>query len=100
MTIKIAREIGFEAEWTSSENRADALTEKLVKLAEKLGEFPHAAIRQEERPSVQKTYMVLLESVDCDSCIDGYKLRMTQKWLDEVGAPLCPHKVEMVVDEK
>lgn len=95
--IKIAREIGFEAEWTSSENRTDALTEKLAKLAEKLGEFPHAAIRQEERPSVQKTYMVkIVPSAECYECDPEYKLRMTQKWLEEAGAPLCPHGVEMV----
>ena len=91
--IKIAREIGFEAEWTSSENRTDALTEKLVKLAEKLGEFPHAAIRQEERPSVQKTYMLKLVCPHNDE----YKLRLTQKMLDEFGAPLCPcHREEMI----
>lgn len=95
--IKIAREIGFEAEWTSSENRTDALTEKLVKLAEKLGEFPHAAIRQEERPSVQKTYML---KVLCPHDED-YFVRMTQKKLDEYGAPICPcHNAEMEVEEK
>ena len=93
--IKIAREIGFEAEWTSSENRTDALTEKLQAVAEKLGEFPHAAIRQEERPSVQKTYQLLVESVSCTDCEPGYKVRMTQKWIEEVGLPLCPHGIEM-----
>ena len=95
--IKIAREIGFEAEWTSSENRTDALTKKLVKLAEKLGEFPHAAIRQGERPTVQKTYML---KVLCPHDED-YFVRMTQKKLDEYGAPICPcHNAEMVVEEK
>ena len=34
--IKIAREIGFEAEWTSSENRTGALTKKLRAVAEKI----------------------------------------------------------------
>lgn len=91
--IKIAREIGFEAAWTSSENRTDALTEKLVKLAEKLGEFPHAAIRQEERPIPQRTYMLKLVCQHDDE----YKLRLTQKMLDEYGAPLCPcHRKGMI----
>lgn len=91
--IKIAREIGFEAEWTSSENRTDVLTEKLVKLAEKLGEFPHAAIRQEDRPTIQRTYMRKLVCPHDDE----YKLRMTRKMLDEYGAPLCPcHREEMI----
>lgn len=91
--IKIAREIGFEAEWTSSENRTDALTEKLQAIAEKLGEFPHAAIRQEERPSTQKTYLLKLTCAHDDE----YKLRMTRKMLDEYGAPICPcHREEMI----
>ena len=98
--IKIAREIGFLPKWTSSDNRTDELSSKLLAVAEKLGPYPHAAIEIGERPTVQKTYMVLLESLDCDECDDGYKLRMTQKWLDEVGAPLCPHHVEMVPQEK
>ncbi len=91
--IKIAREIGFEAEWTSSENRTDALTEKLQAVAEKLGEFPHAAIRQEERPTTQPTYMRKLTCAHDDD----YKLRMTRKMLDEYGAPICPcHREEMI----
>lgn len=91
--IKIAREIGFEPEWTSSENRSDALTENLQAVAEQLGEFPHAAIRQEERPTTQRTYMLKLVCQHDDE----YKLRLTQKMLDEYGAPICPcHREEMI----
>lgn len=77
--------------------RWDLVSEKLVKLAEKLGEFPHAAIRQDERPSVQKTYML---KVLCPHDED-YFVRMTQKKLDGYGAPICPcHNAEMEVEEK
>lgn len=97
--VKIAKQIGFLAPWKSTPAN-DELHATCAEIAEKLGTYPHAAIRPEDRPKVQKTYMVLVESVDCDDCEDGYKLRMTQKWLDEVGAPLCPHHVEMVPKEK
>lgn len=100
--IKIAKELGFTPKWTvaTPDTITDAFKEKLEAIAERLGAYPHSAIRPTDRPVVQKTYMVLVESVDCDECDEGYKLRMTQKWLDEVGAPLCPHKVEMVPQEK
>ena len=98
--VRTAKSVGFLPKWTSIENRNDELNDKLKDAVEKLGAFPHAALSGGDRPVVQKTYMVLLESLDCDVCENGYKLRMTQKWLDEVGTPLCPHAVEMVPQEK
>lgn len=92
--IKIAKQVGFLAPWKQTP-ASDELRDKLTAIAEKLGTYPHAAIRPEDRPKVQKTYMILVESVDCDSCEDGYKVRMTSKWIEEVGLPLCPHGVEM-----
>lgn len=71
--------------------------EELQKIVDKLGPFPHAAIREGERPAVQKTYMAkVIPSEECRSCDPEYKLRMTQKWIEEAGLPLCPHGVEMV----
>lgn len=32
---------------------------------------------------------------DCEECDPDYKIRMTEKWLEEAGAPLCPHGIEM-----
>lgn len=95
--IKIARKIGFEHAWTSSDNRSQDLSDKLETYAEKLGEYPHAVIRLEERPTVQKTYML---KVMCPED-DDYFVRMTQTKLDEYGAPKCPcHNEEMEVEEK
>lgn len=95
--IKIAKEIGFLPKWTSSDNRSDALTEKLATIAEKLGPYPHAAIELTERPTVQKTYMLKVMCVEDDE----FFVRMTQTKLDDFGAPLCPcHKKTMEVEEK
>lgn len=94
--IKIAREIGFEPEWTSSENRGDELNDKLKAIAEKLGEFPHAAIRPDERPTVQKTYMLKVVSPE----EPDFFVRMTQGKIDEYGLPRDPWGNEMEVEEK
>ena len=96
--IRIAKEIGFTAPWKSTP-ASEELREKLQAIADKLGVYPHAAINVGDRPTVQKTYYLLLESVDCDTCPDGYKLRMTEKWIEEAGSPLCPHGIEMSLPE-
>ena len=96
--IRIAREIGFTAPWKSTP-ATEELREKLQAIVDKLGVYPHAAINVGDRPTVQKTYYLLLESVDCDTCPDGYKLRMTEKWIEEAGSPLCPHGIEMSLPE-
>lgn len=95
--VKIAKAIGFLPKYTSSSNREPSLDEELQKIVDKLGPFPHAAIREGERPAVQKTYMAkVIPSAECPDCDPEYKLRMTQKWIEEAGLPLCPHGVEMV----
>lgn len=95
--VKIAKSVGFTSKYTSSENRLPSLDAELDKVLTRLGEFPHAAIREGERPVVQKTYMAKISpSADCHSCDPEYKLRMTMKWVEEAGLPLCPHGIEMV----
>lgn len=94
--VKIAKAIGFLPKYTSSSNRKPSLDEELQKIVDKLGPFPHAAIREGERPAVQKTYMAkVVPSPECHDCDPEYKLRMTQKWIEEAGLPMCPHGVEM-----
>lgn len=98
--IKFAKALGFTAKWTSSDNRTDELTESLKILAEHLGEFPSAAIvsgRAADTPKAQKNRQLKAE---CPSG-SGYKVRLSQKWIDEVGAPICPCcGLEMEVEVK
>lgn len=97
--IEVARSIGFDAPWKSTPASPE-LRERLEMVLEKLSEYPHAPIKLADQPSPQKTYMALVTSEDCDVCGgSGYKLRMTQKWVDEVGVPMCPHGVEMTLAE-
>lgn len=92
---KVAKKVGFTGKMTETVP-GEELKELLKPLAAQLGTYPHGALRQESKPIVQKTYMLKLSaSPDCVKCDPAYKIRMTQKWLEEAGAPLCPHGIEM-----
>lgn len=49
-----------------------------------LGKYPHVALTPTLKTVTQKTYML---KVQCPAC--KCTVRMTQKWLDEAGAPFC-----------
>ena len=77
--------------WTEC-NPGEELAEKLEKIGEKLGPYPHASLMINKREGKQTTRLL---KVQCPEC--GYVARVTRKWLDEVGGPLCPvHKVAFV----
>lgn len=87
--IKIAKPLGFIPKWTSSDNRSPELTERLEDLAADLGLFPSAAItagRAADTPKTQTNRQIKAECVSGS----GYKVRLSQKWIDEVGTPICP----------
>lgn len=54
----------------------------------KLGEYPHAALR-DGRSSGPKKQSTRLLKVHCPGC--GYTTRITQKWID-VAVPTCPNE--------
>jgi hypothetical protein len=54
-------------------------------LVESLGAYPHATLDLSKRMKVQTTRMIKAECPEC-----GYTARTTRKWLDAMGAPLCP----------
>lgn len=87
--IKIAKPLGFTPKWTSSDYRTEELSKRLYDLAQELGTFPSAAItsgRAADTPKAQTNRQIKAE---CPSG-SGYKVRLSQKWIDEVGAPICP----------
>jgi hypothetical protein len=93
---KMARAQGFTAPLTSSDNLSPELEERLTALAEIVGVFPHpqltTVIAGSEEPKKQTTRML---KVECPE--DGYTVRTTRKWLDELGAPICPCTTQMEV---
>ncbi len=86
---RIAKSVGFVPKLTSADNRTEELNSTLDEIIETLGDFPHAAIlatsRGSEEPKKQGTRML---KVQCANGT-GYIVRMTQKWIDDVGLPLC-----------
>lgn len=60
------------------------LKERLNVISSSLGDFPHAGINLNDR----KKQSTRLGKVQCTEC--GYTARVTRKWIEEMGAPLCP----------
>lgn len=81
-----ARRVGLTAPWTAT-MPGDELIETLKGMAENLGPFPHTALVPTTRlAKVQSTRMLKTECKE-----SGYIARLTKKWIDEYGPPICPH---------
>jgi hypothetical protein len=90
---RIAKAVGFVPKLTSSDNRTDELEEVLKELADRLGPFPSAAIMPSLGLVGEKKQGTRQLKVVCPD--DGAIVRMTRKWLDEVGAPTCACGAQM-----
>lgn len=80
---KCAKAIGLEGKLTATV-AGKALAERLHDLCEPFGPYPHAALTVSDGRKKQGTRMLKVACSDCE-CI----VRMTQKWLDDAGAPTC-----------
>lgn len=93
---KIAKAIGLEGKMTATVAGAE-LKAKLEAIVAELGPYPHAALaagQGADGPKKQGTRMLKVECAEGS----GYVVRMTRKWLDEVGAPTCPCHSEQMVE--
>ena len=83
--IRTARGLGLVGRPTATV-ASEELALELADLAKGLGEYPHAKLTTlEGGPKKQTTRML---KVACPGT--GYTVRMTRKWIDEVGLPTCP----------
>ena len=81
------------------------LRPRLVALAELLGALPHARLniergrdnRPADRPKKQRARLLKAE---CGGKGCGYTVRITAKWVDEIGAPICPKHGAMNVERR
>lgn len=89
---KTAKAIGLTGKMTAT-TVGEELAGRLGYVLAELGPYPHAALNpfamEQQRPK-QGTRMLKLE---CPA--DGYIVRTTAKWLDELGFPRCPCGLEM-----
>ena len=79
---KVALELGFKPPMTSTPV-GDVLKNRLANVATVLGAYPHPGLSYKD----QKKPGSRLLKVDCSRC--GCIIRMTNKWIQEVGTPTC-----------
>jgi hypothetical protein len=92
---KCAEAVGLEGKMTAT-NANEMLCKQQVEWAAKLGEYPHAKLDLLKSPVKKQT--TRMHKAECDEC--GYTVRLSQKWLDEVGSPHCPKHGAMQVEVK
>lgn len=92
--VKVMKQLGLEGKPTATIAGED-LTVRLGQIAVDLGAFPHSKIVPGSKdPKVQTTRM---KKCSCESC--GYVARTVQKWIDSIGAPICPcNKQQMKIE--
>jgi hypothetical protein len=90
---KMFRLVGLVGKTTMSEP-GEELERKLKGIIKVLGAYPHSAMKKGHQgpQKKQKTRMLKVVCMD-EEC--GVSIRMTRKWLDEVGAPTCACGSEM-----
>lgn len=87
--VKAARAIGFAAPFTQL-NPTDDLWAWADPILASLPAYPHAKLdpsSAEGAPKKQTTRMIKAVCTE-DDC--GYTARLTRKWIDALGAPICP----------
>jgi hypothetical protein len=89
--VKAVRALGLEGKPTATFAGPDfrKFVDSLVK--DTIGEYPHEALVPTLKTEKQKTYML---KVTCPHC--GCVVRMTQKWVDQSGAPFCGTRSHMI----
>jgi hypothetical protein len=82
---RLAKALGLEGKMTATVAGKE-LKAKLEAITYKLGHYPHAALSLSSNTKKQSTRML---KVECNRKECGCVLRMTKKWLEDVGAPRC-----------
>ena len=86
--IDVMKAVGMVKKWTEC-NAGDELAEKLGSISVKLGPYPHATLSIGLKKGKVGSRLIKVQCPECE-----YIARVTRKWLDEAGGPICPiHKV-------
>lgn len=91
---KVAKAIGLEGKMTET-IAGLVLVARLKGLIETLGEYPHARLVASNKPKTQTTRQ---RKVVCTNPECGCIVRMTKKWVDDVGCPTCACGSAMELD--
>lgn len=80
---RLALACGLEGKMTATV-AGEWLKEEIENWVKELGVYPHSQLDL----SKAKKQTTRLLKCSCESC--GYIARVTSKWIDEIGAPICP----------
>lgn len=80
---KIAKALGLEGRMTAT-TAGEALKTRLKVVTDGIGPYPHAELTHSNAPKKQGCRLLKVACTQCE-CV----VRMTRKWLDEVGPPTC-----------
>lgn len=90
---ELMKVVGLEGKPTAT-YAGEELAKKLKEITDDLGPYPHGAMDMSGR---KKQGTRLLKAI-CPEC--GYTIRLTNKWIEEAGFPICPVcNVQMTDDE-
>jgi len=89
---RLAKAIGLEGKMTAT-TAGETLAARLRAMTDAIGPYPHAELTHSNAPKKQGCRLL---KVVCEC---GCVVRMTRKWLDEVGPPTCGCGGEMVEEE-
>lgn len=83
---RVAVALGLEGKMTATV-AGELFRDRFAPIHRELGDIPHAELRlgRSSGPKKQSTRMVKCECPEC-----GYTIRTTRKWIDQLGAPICP----------
>jgi hypothetical protein len=81
--VKLARAIGLDGKMTAT-TEGNVFKQAVAPILESVGPYPHAELSKKARTK-QGTRLLKLQ---CSTC--AYTVRITRKWLDELGPPACP----------
>lgn len=93
---KVAKAIGLEGKMTATV-AGEAFKRDAAPILAKVGPLPHARLTSGQSSGPKKQKGRLLKAECChDDC--GYTVRVTRKWVEEIGAPHCPKHGAMEVE--
>ena len=81
----------------TSTHAGEALSEIIDGIVTELGTFPHGALTRAGLAVARPKQSTRLLLAVCEET--GYKVRITRKWLDEYGAPICPCHGEVMTEQ-
>lgn len=91
---ELATNLGLEGKMTATEE-GELFKRYVAPIIEAAGPYPHAELTGGQSSGPKKQSIRMLKAT-CPEDECGYTVRITRKWLDACGAPICPvHETQM-----